>query len=108
VFRHPAYGGHIVSGNGLAGFYPAEIIDQHVVVFEEARAIVHDALEDGHHPDRTNAEAGFLEHFAADGLLEGLAGFDSSAGKRPVAFQGLASTLDEKNFSLIDDECADA
>jgi hypothetical protein len=109
VFACDPFGsGDVRAGSEGSTYYFTYVVHEQVVIFGAAFSIGHDALEVFEELDRLDVEAGFLEDFSLDGLVEGLAGFDQSAGEGPIAFERFLAALDHKDAIAFEYECADA
>jgi len=49
-------------------------------------------------------QACFFSNFAANRIIEEFSGFYAASGERPVVFERFASSFDEQNSALFEDE----
>ena len=95
---HPFDTADIVSGaRRVLPHHCTHVVDQDVMILGSPGRIAYDALENLEHRGMLDPQAGLFEHFTPDRVLKSFAGFDESAGNRPVAFQRLTRALDEQN-----------
>ena len=98
----------VVAGLQRPAHRQTEVVDQHEVVLHAAVLVAQDAIEDlddGADPDD---EAGLLDQFAGDALLERFADLEFPAGNAPPQRQRLVLALDEDHVVAVDDDAADA
>src|SRR5271166_4467709 len=107
-FAHPSHLADVGSRSGFAGDWPAEIVDQHVVILGPSVAVGEDAVEDVQHFSRLDDEAGLFERLAADAVAESLAQLQHSARDRPLAQERLGGTTHQKRAASLDDDRADS
>jgi hypothetical protein len=99
---------HIVARLQRATHRQAQIVDEHEVVLHAAILVSEDPVE--HLDDRpdTHHQAGLLEQFPRDPILEGLPHFQRAARNAPPVGEGLVLPLDQDQALAVDDDAADA
>jgi hypothetical protein len=91
----------------LASGDSAEVIGNDIVI-ADAVALAVNAVEKLDQFDGLNVEAGFLADLANDACDERLADFEQTAGERPVAFEGLSASANQKHARILYDNRAHA
>jgi hypothetical protein len=106
--RDPCDAPGVVPGEKLPSQHCTQVIVEDVMILGAALGVGHDALEDFEEAFWANDESGFLQHFASKRVLNFLPGFNQSAGKGPIAFERIASALNQEDGIPANDDRADA
>jgi len=78
------------------------------MIFNPARRVAYDALEDFKHRSVGYVKPGLFEHFTPDGVLKVFSAFHEPARNRPVTFQRLTGTLHQQDRIAAKNQRTDA
>lgn len=89
----------------LSADYPAQIIDQDIVVFGTTLRIRHDAFKNLEHGKRLNVKTRFFQNLSANGDMEPFAHLEKAARQRPEPFKRFLGALHQKDVAIGENQC---